>query len=151
MEKAYLDLNVREYELTKHISLRPQVPMEYLRLRTTGYCEVDIPEWMFDLDYPGMFMRRIKNVTLTIPCVTGPYTGVHCRLTLLTSMTRIDPRLSPAPHRCCSDRREHSEYETCPEDPRVVRQYAAREAIATSSGAKVGLLHRFILDRFAAA
>ena len=46
---------------------------------------------MFDLDYPGMYMRRIKNVSLTIPCVTGPYTGVHCRLTLLSSTTRIDP------------------------------------------------------------
>jgi hypothetical protein len=49
---------------------------------------------MFDLDYPGHYMRRIKNVTFTIPCITGPYTGVHCRLTLLSSMTRIDPRVT---------------------------------------------------------
>ena len=40
---------------------------------------------MFDLDYPGQYMRRIKSVTLTIPASTGPYTGVHCRLTLLTA------------------------------------------------------------------
>jgi len=84
--------------------------------------------------YPGMYMRRIKNITLTIPCVTGPFNGVHCRLTLLSSMTRIDPRLSPPPHRCCCDRRHLSEYELCPCDPRAIRQYAAREAIATSSG-----------------
>ena len=134
MEKAYLDLNVREYELTKHISLRQQFPMQYLQLRTTGFCEIDLPEWMFDLDYPGMYMRRIKNVTLTIPCVTGPYTGVHCRLTLLSSMTRIDPRLSPPPHLCCHDHRRLNDYEACFDDPRVVRHYAAREAIATSSG-----------------
>ena len=134
MEKAYLDENVRERELTKHFSLRLHFPTEYLRLRTTGFCEVDIPEWMFDQDYPGMFMRRIKNVTLTIPCVTGPYTGVHCRLTLLSSMTRIDPRLSPPPHLCCSDKRRLNDYEACLHDPRIVRQYAARDAIATSSG-----------------
>ena len=73
MEKAYLDENVREYELTKHISLRLHFPMAFLRLRATGRCEIDIPEWMFDLDYPGHYMRRIRNLTLTIPCVTGPY------------------------------------------------------------------------------
>jgi Tc toxin complex TcA C-terminal TcB-binding domain len=149
MEKAYLDENVREYELTKNFSLRLHFPVEYLRLRTTGCCEIEIPEWMFDLDFPGHYMRRIKNVTLTIPCVTGPYTGVHCRMTLLSSMTRIDPRLAAPVHECCCPSKpcdcecrkdEHEDehllhgYEPCPDDPRVVRQYAAREAIATSTG-----------------
>jgi hypothetical protein len=134
MEKAYLDENVREYELTRHISLREHFPLEYLRLRTTGYCEIDVPEWMFDHDYPGMYMRRIKNATLTIPCTTGPFNNVNCRLTLLSCETRIDPRLDPPPHRCCCDRGHLSAYELCPCDPRAVRQYAAREAIATSSG-----------------
>jgi hypothetical protein len=145
MEKSYLDENVREYELTKHFSLCLHFPMEFLRLRTTGCCEIDIPEWMFDLDFPGHYMRRIKSVTLMIPCVTGPYTGVHCRMTLISSTTRIDPRLCPPPHdcccppepcfcECCGDERAAREYEPCPDDPRVVRCYAARQAIATSSG-----------------
>jgi hypothetical protein len=134
MEKSYLDENVREYELTKHISLRENFPLEYLRLRTTGYCEIDIPDCFFDHDYPGMYMRRIRNVSLTIPCVTGPFNNVNCRLTLLSSVTRIDPRLQPPPHQCCCDRRDLCECELCACDPRAVRQYAAREAIATSSG-----------------
>jgi Tc toxin complex TcA C-terminal TcB-binding domain len=134
MEKAYLDENRREHELTKHISLRLQFPAAYLRLRTTGYCEIDVPEWMFDLDYPGHYLRRIKNVTLTLPCVAGPYTGVHCRLTLLSSMTRIDPANLPPAQHCCPDDRDRSGYEPCPQDPRIVREYAARESIATSSG-----------------
>ncbi|HZI55896.1 MAG TPA: insecticidal toxin complex protein, partial [Verrucomicrobiae bacterium] len=133
MEKEYLDLNVREYELMKHISLRLHFPMQFLQLKVTGYCEIEVPEWMLDMDYPGQYMRRIKNVSMTIPCVTGPYTGVHCRLTLLSSSTRIDPALSVPPHRCCHGRRGEC-YEACPQDPRVVRRYAAREAIATSSG-----------------
>jgi len=134
MEKAYFDENTREYELTKHISLREHFPLEYLRLRTTGYCEVDIPEWLFDQDYPGMYMRRIRCVTMTMPCTTGPFNNVNCRLTLLSSVTRIDPRLDPPVHRCCCDRRHLSEYELCPCDPRAVREYDAREAIATSTG-----------------
>jgi hypothetical protein len=139
MEKAYYDENVREYELTKHISLRLHFPMAFLKLRATGYCEIEIPEWMFDLDYPGHYMRRIKNVTMTIPCVVGPYTGVHCRLTMLSSKTRVDPRLANPPHACCHD--EHCQAECCkngyqamPDDCRIVSMYAATEAIATSSG-----------------
>jgi len=134
MEKAYLDENRREHELTEDVSLRLQFPAAYLRLRTTGYCEIDISEWMFDLHYPGHYMRRIKNVTLTLPCVTGPYNPPHCRLTLLSSMTRIDPATRPPAHHCCRDGRDRSEYEPCPEDPRIVREYAARESIATRSG-----------------
>lgn len=134
MEKAYLDENVREYELTKHVSLRSHFPMQFLRIKETGCCEIQLPEWMFDLDYPGQYMRRIKNVTLTIPCVTGPYTGVHCRTTLLSSVTRIDPRLELPVTRCCGECGAGQGYDACPHDPRMVRSYAAREAIATSNG-----------------
>jgi hypothetical protein len=134
MEKAYLDANVREYELNKHISLRLHFPLQFLRLKTTGACEIQIPEWLFDLDYSGHYMRRIKNVMLTIPTVTGPYTGVHCRLTLLSSQVRVDPSLSCPPAKCCGKCECENEYETCHCDPRIVRQYGAREAIATSSG-----------------
>jgi Tc toxin complex TcA C-terminal TcB-binding domain len=134
MEREYLDENVREYELTKHFSLRTHFPLAYLQLRRTGHCEIEIPEWMYDQDYPGHYMRRIKNVTLTIPCVAGPYTGVHCRLTLLSDTTRIDPRLDPPAHRCCCADDDRNPYELCPDDPRAVRIHAAQEAIATSSG-----------------
>jgi hypothetical protein len=134
MEKEYLDENVREYELTKHFSLRYHFPMEFFRIKETGRCEIELPEWMFDLDYPGQYMRRIKNVTLTIPCVTGPYNGVHCRATLLSSVTRIDPRMGLPATRCCCECGSGNDYEACPHDPRMVRSYAAREAIATSSG-----------------
>jgi hypothetical protein len=66
--------------------------------------------------------------------VTGPYTGVHCRLTLLSDVTRIDPRLEiPATH-CCCECQSSNGYDGCPHDPRFVRCYEAREAIATSSG-----------------
>jgi ssRNA-specific RNase YbeY (16S rRNA maturation enzyme) len=141
MEMAYLNENVREYELTKHFSLRLQFPMAFLRLRATGRCEIDIPEWMFDLDYPGHYMRRIRDVKLTIPCVAGPYTGVHCRLTLLSSATRIEPRLAAPVHDCCCppkrcdcETEEAARYRLCPDDPRMVKIFGARDAVTTSSG-----------------
>jgi hypothetical protein len=141
MEMAYLTENVREYELTKHISLRQQFPMAFLRLRASGRCEMDIPEWMFDLDYPGHYMRRIRSVTLTIPCVTGPYTGLHCRLTLLSNTTRIDPKLGAPTHGCCCATKpchcggdEAARYRLSPDDPRAVKIFGARDAMATSTG-----------------
>jgi len=143
MEVAYLDCNRREYELTKHISLALHFPLEFLRLKLTGCCEIKVPEWMFDLDYPGQYLRQIEDVSLTIPCVTGPYTGVHCRLTLLSSETRVDPCLPCPVADCCQEKpanpcgcqhgaEEH--YRSRRGDRRLVRHYGAREAIATSSG-----------------
>lgn len=145
MEKAYLDRNRREYELTKHVSLRRDFPLALLQLKNNGICEIEIPEWLFDLDYPGQYMRRIKNVSLTIPCVVGPYTGVHCRLTLVSGMTRVDPRLHGPVMRCCAPHEDRcccpeeipdgdaAGYRETPGDPRIVRSFAVADAIATSS------------------
>jgi Tc toxin complex TcA C-terminal TcB-binding domain len=71
---------------------------------------------------------------MTLPCVVGPYTGVHCRLTLLSSRTRVDPRIEGLSHNCCADERRKNGYPEMPDDPRFVSIYAATEAIATSSG-----------------
>ncbi len=88
MEVAYLDQNKREYEITKHISLLQIDPTALITLRQTGKCELTIPEWIFDLDFAGHYLRRIKMVSLTLPCVAGPYSGVPCTLTLLKSQIR---------------------------------------------------------------
>jgi hypothetical protein len=53
-----------------------------------GSCTFSIPELLFDLDFPGHYRRRIKSVSLTIPCVVGPYTNVNAKLTLLHSRIR---------------------------------------------------------------
>lgn len=88
MEMAYHDLNQREYELTKHISLLQVNPLALIQLRTTGRCVVQLPETLFDMDGPGHYFRRIKSVAVSIPCVTGPYASVNCTLTLLKSSIR---------------------------------------------------------------
>jgi hypothetical protein len=90
METAYLDQNQREYEITKYISLVLFDPLALVTLKETGTCVVSLPEALFDMDYPGQYMRRIKSVSLTIPCVTGPYTSVNAKLTLVSSQIRID-------------------------------------------------------------
>ncbi len=134
MEKTYHDRNLREYEITKNISLREQFPVAFLQLQATGTCEIAIPEWMYDLDYPGHFMRRIKTLSVSLPCVTGPYTGIHCRMTLLSSQTRVSPILIDPQHRCCDADGCNNGYPPLPEDARMIHSYAATESVVTSVG-----------------
>ncbi|MCP9463226.1 MAG: neuraminidase-like domain-containing protein [Nitrospira sp.] len=88
LESAYLEQNRREFELTKHISLGLLDPLALVKLRETGRCFFRLPEELFDLDYPGHYFRRIKSVSLTLPCVAGPYTTVSCTLRLLKNSIR---------------------------------------------------------------
>jgi hypothetical protein len=94
MEMAYHDLNLREYELTKQVSLLQLDPVALLQLRTTGRCAIRLPEETFDMDGPGHYFRRIKYVAVSIPCITGPYTSVNCTLTLTKSTIRKKSTLS---------------------------------------------------------
>jgi hypothetical protein len=138
MEKAYFDQNRREQELVTRLSLRLDFPLAFLQLKATGACEIEIPEWRLDREYPGHYLRRIKSVSLTIPCVAGPYTGVHCKLTLLSSATRVEPTLLDVeqccPGECTCGCCERQRYEATKDDPRIVKRYGATEAIATSTG-----------------
>lgn len=91
MATSYLDENRREYELTRHVSLRLLDPLALIRLRREGQCFVRIPEAWFDLDSPGHYLRRLKTVSVTVPSVTGPYVPVRLTLTLVSSSMRTTP------------------------------------------------------------
>jgi hypothetical protein len=91
LERAYLDQNQREFEITRHVSLLLHDPGALIALKTTGECLVNLPEALFDTDYPGQYLRRLRDVSLTIPCVAGPYTSINCTLTLVSSKIRFDP------------------------------------------------------------
>jgi hypothetical protein len=119
MEMAYLDLNTRDYEITKYASLVLLDPLALIALKETGHCLVNLPESLFDMDYPGHYLRRLKSVSLTLPCVTGPYTSVNCTLMLLTSKIRID-NIASSPQDYASD-------------AHFITNFAATQSIATSS------------------
>lgn len=90
METAYLDANKRELELTKHVSLAIFDPGKLIEIKELGYTSVTLPSWLFEMDYPGHYFRRIKTISLSIPCVAGPYTTINCTLNLATDGTVTD-------------------------------------------------------------
>jgi len=123
LETAFYEQNRREYELTKHISLTQLDPIALLKLRQNGECIIDIPETVFDMDYPGHYFRRLKSVGLSIPCVAGPYTTIACTLTLISNHLRKDATLSGGKY----------ERDTANEDPRFRDEIAAIQSIASSN------------------
>jgi hypothetical protein len=123
MEMAYHDLNRREYELTKHVSLLQLDPRALLQLRTAGTCTFSLPEELFDLGTSGQYFRRIKSVALSVAGVTGPYTSVNARLTLLRSSIRRSPLLT------------NNEYARAGfEDDRFSDSFGSLDSIVTSTG-----------------
>jgi hypothetical protein len=124
MEMAYHDNNKRELELTRHVSLRQLDPVALLALRTTGSCTVTVPEWLYDRDCPGHYMRRIKNVSLSVPSVVGPYTSLNCELSLQSSTVRVSPLLANGKYA----------RDTTQEDDRFVDYFGATDTIVTSGG-----------------
>ncbi len=128
MEAQYLAGNSRELELTKHISLALTSPLQLVMLRETGQCQIALDEALFESDYPGQYFRRLRSVALTIPCVTGPYTGVNATLSLTNAMVRIQ---APGPGY------QPQSAVAAPNDPTVVSSPVAAtgtSTIATSGG-----------------
>jgi hypothetical protein len=121
LEASYLDKNKRTLELTKHISLAQMFPLDLIKLITERSITLDLPEFIFDMDYPGHYMRRIKSVSVTIPNVAGPFTNVSFMLTLQSAKVRKNTT--------------GNTYEESGNlnDPRFVYQTGGRESICTSS------------------
>ncbi|HEU4835000.1 MAG TPA: neuraminidase-like domain-containing protein, partial [Pyrinomonadaceae bacterium] len=120
MEIAYLDQNKREYEIVKHVSLLSIDPVSLVKLKQTGECFVTLPEALFDIDYAGHYMRRIKSVGITVPCVAGPYSGINCTLTLQSSTMRHSNTLS------------NGKYGRQADDPRFADNSGTVQSIVTS-------------------
>jgi len=94
LELQYIETNYRQLEIEQAFSLAQFGADKLLELQTTGTCEFNIPEFFFDLHYPGQYRRRIKAVRLTLPCVVGPYGNVGATLTLTRSELRDRPQAS---------------------------------------------------------
>ncbi|KAF5631075.1 PA14 domain protein [Fusarium tjaetaba] len=123
LESAYLEDRGYDYEITKHISLRQLNSLALVSLRETGSYTFTIPEAVFNLDFPGHYLRRIKSISLSVPCVVGPYTSVSTTLRLESNKYRIDPAV----------RSSYAE-DLNSEDNRFSTTRVPLPAIATSSG-----------------
>nr|WP_295672861.1 neuraminidase-like domain-containing protein [uncultured Mucilaginibacter sp.] len=123
LEAAYQQNRGYDFEITKNISLRQIDPIALLTLRSTGKCQFELSEVLFDMDFPGHYMRRIKSVALSVPCVAGPYTGINATL----SMTQNTFRQNTMPGNAYPQ-------DTTQDDPRFTTVNIPITSIAVSHG-----------------
>lgn len=123
LELAYADNNRRELELTRHVSLRQLDALALLRLKTEGSATFSVPEWLFDRDYPGHYLRRLRQVSVSAPGVVGPFTPLPLQLSLQRSSVRTSALLTDGGYS-----------RTGPQDGRFVDLFGPLDQIAASSG-----------------
>ncbi len=82
LETDFINWNRRQMEIRQSFSMRMIAPEKLLELRDKGICTFTIPEWAFDMQYPGHYRRRIVSVQITIPCVAGPYHNIAATLAM---------------------------------------------------------------------
>lgn len=127
LENSFMDTNRRELELSKNISIAMLNPLALIELKETGKCHISLPEELFDLDFQGHYFRRIKAVSVSIPCITGPYTSVNCTLRLIKNLVRKNTLIP--------DEYVHNNDEGIPlDDDRFRASNVPSTSIATSSG-----------------
>jgi hypothetical protein len=122
MQASYLDRNARRYEISRIYSLAKLNPLALLALLQNGACDFDIPETIFDMDYPGHYQRQLKRVSLTVVYPSpGKNDNVTCTLTLVQNKVRLTTDLSQG-------------YAEQPlgQDPRFAYQYGAVQRIVMS-------------------
>ncbi|MFK8103119.1 MAG: neuraminidase-like domain-containing protein [Saprospiraceae bacterium] len=85
LESTAVQNSSRRLEIEKNISLLSLDPLALLHLQTTGECIINLNEKLFDYDFPGHYVRKIKTISLSIPAIIGPYQNIHATLTQLNS------------------------------------------------------------------
>ncbi|UEH06203.1 neuraminidase-like domain-containing protein [Pseudomonas sp. HN8-3] len=127
MSSAYATQNERLLEITKTVSLRQlhdqdasatgDKPWATLKaeLLTNGTLSFELTRKLFDDDYPGHYLRRIKSVSVSLPATLGPYEDIKALLTQTGNTTQLAPT---------SDKPEVA----------VKKDWRARQEIALSNG-----------------
>ena len=115
MQASYFQQNARRFELSRYISLGLLKPAALQSLLVNGACYFDIPESLFDNDYPGHYNRRLTRVSVTVVYPNpGKFDNVKASLTMRANQVRVSTDLSAG-------------YPENPpsSDPRFVYDYAA--------------------------
>ncbi|WP_264707930.1 Tc toxin subunit A-related protein [Wolbachia endosymbiont (group B) of Agriphila straminella] len=93
MATKYHNENGRTFEVSKVVSLGQMNPIALHGLRTKGRCKFELTEKLFDLDFPGHYCRKIKNIKITIPAVVGPYENIHASLQQTSNKVVLKPEI----------------------------------------------------------
>jgi len=126
MENAYKQENKRRLEIQKSIVLTQD---NIDALKEQGECMFSFSEEIFDKDYPGMYNRQIKSISVTIPNAVGPYKNIKATLTQLRNSTVLKPDIKAVKYLYNSEDEEGS-------NENIRENVLVNQQIAISTGVK---------------
>ena len=104
LQKAYIGDDSRLLEIEKTVSLRQTFPAAFFGFiwgngsgdenDSQGQLNFVLPEALFDFDFPNHYCRKIKTISISVPCVIGPYQELHATLTQNGNAVVMQPNLS---------------------------------------------------------
>ncbi|KAK6611051.1 toxin subunit protein [Botrytis cinerea] len=89
LEATQAGNNSADYNITKTVSLKEINPMALMNFRIAGTCDFSLDELLFDMDFPGHYMRRIRSVAVSIPATFETNCSANAILTLLSHKYRV--------------------------------------------------------------
>lgn len=89
LESARLDGPTADYNINKTVSLKDFDPMALMKLKVTGTVDFSIGELLYDMDFPGHYMRRIRSVSVSMSSSLESGSNTNAVLTLLEHKYRV--------------------------------------------------------------
>ncbi len=81
LDQYAFSTNTPKLQMSKTISLNETAPEELIRLRDQGVMTFRTTQEMFDRDYPGHYLRLVKQVSVTVIALNPPNKGIRATLT----------------------------------------------------------------------
>lgn len=73
--------NSRKLQMSKTFSLAALSPIEFQRFRDTGVIRFNTAMALFDRDFPGHYLRLIRQARTSVVALVPPTVGIHATLT----------------------------------------------------------------------
>jgi len=97
MEDYRIGSDVRKKEIEKTLSLSSIAPVEFNEFRKNGVLNFETQMAWFDRDFPGHYLRMIRDVNVTVLGLIPPNEGIHATLSndgisyIVTNVSSIEP------------------------------------------------------------
>jgi hypothetical protein len=80
LDQYAFETNTRKQQLTKTISLRELDPFAFQQFLETGVLPFTLPMDLFDWDFPGHYLRLIRQIHTTVIALIPPNQGIRASL-----------------------------------------------------------------------
>lgn len=103
LDQYAFDTDKRKTGVTRTISLAQLVPAEFQRFKDSGVLVFATPGELFDRDFPGLYLRLLRSVSVSVIALVPPVEGIKATLSS-TGVSRVV--VGPEPFQTVVIRRE---------------------------------------------